>query len=1071
MNIRTKRQLNHLVAAVACLLVSLAMVCPRVFAQSDAQIKALLLFDERVKKLDPGLEEVFQKRKIETTIRPLGKPLSPEMLRLFPLVILPDFDGLKPPQFAVGKSLHSYYAEKRNIDLILEYVRDGGGLVFSPSVRGGGQQTVRGCSAILEPLDAKLIAAQIRDDQRSVVDGNYSWTTNIDDSAVSKGVERIAYPTNLLRWDDAYATVPLTTEDPAWQPVVRGMPKSIAARGLKDEWFPVNDHKSPAMAAIRPFGKGRVAVLTLNPAYTFEKGLSEIERGWLGEAHVGPVNGIFLEKGDEKGRSDGLQLILNMVRWTASAGVKAGFGGYTQEKLAALPEPKKPDIPGWLKGWNTGNAKPQKILIGARSRYSNGKGSVKDFASAAQDAGCSVLVMSETFEDMKAKDWPQFVDDCRSASSEKLVVLPGIDIPDIYLNRYILFGQPTFPQPFMLNEAGDALKELQYLAHGFGTHFAAIHRPSTTPMVHQLYKFFQGISVYTYKDGEVVDDARLAYEWQANSASLPIPIVVHEFDSPEKVQKAASTGHQLYVWADTPRNAAWYARAGAQHYWASPSHFLVTSGPMISALGRKSAQSGTVTVESEAPIVDVQLRNHRFAERRWRPNARKARLDYHLPWSHLRWNILWVEDARGRTAITPPMKFGPTQRYTFRCSDRQNFFGWAWRYPGTRQRGASITAWGTHEGRGTWPHGGGVRRGENMAPLLEFPYASPEVYITDVILDQRYWRANWRDVGYDAGSQQGTTRSRVYQGRVRYLDFKKDKEHITRDRTWMVRDWWLRLRMPVAPEGPVFPGLTSVGRKPLYGYTDPESGKYVTGKLEKGHLDLPPGSWVGRKNKNVLVSLKRALRVTARGKVGIAAPKDSGAPVPVGTTWKARYVIVPHKEIEDVLSYMGFGSEVPYRLQLSRGSLEKIALMAEIKPDGYGAAGNVEPAKKFPLPYPLPVMVHGLNPNWEAGLWRPDGKLDRFGIFERVGRAELDVTKEGKFYAGNLITADNPRLRLSIAEWKKDLITVVANNPTTSDITTFLKTPREIDNKYRLEAEAKIPAGKNIHLTFPQNKE
>ena len=97
------------------------------YGGSKPPISILLLHDGRVKEVDATVKDRLNDAGIGVVIRPLGKPLSPEILRLFPVVVLPDFDGLKPPNFAVAKSLRGYYAKKRNLNLVLDYVKEGGG--------------------------------------------------------------------------------------------------------------------------------------------------------------------------------------------------------------------------------------------------------------------------------------------------------------------------------------------------------------------------------------------------------------------------------------------------------------------------------------------------------------------------------------------------------------------------------------------------------------------------------------------------------------------------------------------------------------------------------------------------------------------------------------------------------------------------------------------------------------------------------------------------------------------------------------------------------------------------------
>lgn len=1054
-------RVNAIVACVVgCVLLSSRF--PTTQVQQNKQIHALLLAPQNF-KIDPEIEKRLTREGVNIVSRDIGEPISHDMLRLFHFVILiaaGDLAGFQTPYFVPHEFVVRYLNGKRNIVELLRYVHNGGGLFFSVLMTGAGQETAEGCEELLKPLGIRLLAAQVRDDARSTCNGEYSWTTNIAKSPVTEGVRRIVYPTNMLRWDDAYATVPFALESDEWQPVVRGMPESIAARGwLYTKWIPIEGQKEPVIAAVRQYGRGRVAVLGVSPFYTLWMPFARPQGGWIGESNTGMIDGIFLEKGDEKGSSDGWRLLLNMFKWLAEAGQRAGFGGYSPEKLAKIPQPESATVPPWLSGWREENgAKPFKVLIGARSSFSDGKGSIAECAEAAKRAGYSILVMTETFEHFDPKLWSKFLEECRKASDENLVVLPGLDIPDIYQNRYLLFGQREFPADFMLSADKKAMKETQYLILGFGTHFSAIHRPTTTPMVHHLYKFFSGIVVYTYREGELVDDGMLAYQWHVNNTSQPIPLVVHEVYSPQEVEIAAKSGHQLFVFADRLENAVWYLRAGIQHFWESPSLFLVTSGPMIRTL-----TGSRIIVESDVPITEVRLICNYYPERLWRPNEKRAILDFHLPPSHLRQCFVYVRDAKGRTAISPPIRLGPTARYTWRCSDRQNFFGFAVGYTGTElpDIGIFVPTFGTDEGKSLWPHRFGPKRGENLAPLLEFPYASPVVHITDAFIDQRYWRALWEETVFDAKPSQGTSRSRVYEAHVRYYDFGISEEYRTKDqrRPMMIKEVTIRLRMPVFPTGDVFPIFTKVSPSPDYGYFDTKTGKEVVGRIDKGFVDLPVGGYAGD-----LIALSPGIRVNASGEVGFAPPKWSNGPLPVGTTWFARYVKVPKERLRELLDFMGFGQRKMFGLKIHRGKLQELAYAAYLRAERYGVFGEVEPAKE--APYLLPLFIDGVNYNWEAAVWREDGSLEHFGVFEGIGIARLDITKGGKFFAGNIIIADNPELRLSILQWDKNSIFVEAHNPTESEIEATVETPSEITDRYHLQAKIKVPAGSSVRVEF-----
>lgn len=1009
-------------------------------------------------KIDKDILNRFSSEGIYLVEKDLSEPLNFERLKLFNFIILipgGDLGTSSVPIFNPRDFVVKYFNYKRNCDEIYKYIENGGGLFFVQDMRGIGIETAEAYNEFLEKFGIKILAAQVRDDAHSVCDGEYSFTTNIMNSPITKGVKKIFYPTNMLRWDDAYSTTPFVIEDKSWVPVIKGMPESFSAKGLLyKQWFPIS--KEPVICAMRDYKKGKIVVIGISHFYFFTYPFSKTE--WIGESNTGKIDGIFLEKGDGKEKSNGWELVLNILRYLGKEGENAGFGGYTEEKFSKIPPPESAEVPSWLT-WDENTTKPFKVLIGVRSSYSDGKGTIKEFAEKAKKAGYSIIVMTETFEKFNPDKWEEFLKDCEKSSDNDIIVIPGIDIEDIYQNRYLLFGQKVFPQKFMLDEEGRRIKETQYLMLGFGTHFSAIHRPTTTPIPHQLYKFFSGIVVYTYRKGELIDNGLIPYQWHVNNTSMPIPLVVHEIYSPEEID-LATKGHQLFVYSDNIRNAAWYIRGGIQHFWEEPTLFLVSGGPIV-----KSLSHSKIVVESEVPLKEIRLIARYYPERIWRPEKEKrVSLNYYLPPTHFRIGFFYIIDEKGNTALTPPLRFGPTMRYTWRCSDRQNYFGWAFQYTGTILPDIDIylPVFGTDEGKGFWPNQ--KKGGENLCPLLDFPFASKDVHITDAHIDQRYWKASWLDVAFDAKPANGTSPSRIYQGKVRYYDFnliplKRDD----RVRPMMLKEVSITLKTPAVPESNIFPVFTSVSPKPEYGYYDEKSGKIIKGIVEKDFIDLPRGAYVDN-----LITFT-PIRVDSTGKVGFPVLENLNGPLPVGTTWLAKYVKIEKKEeIEKYLNFMGFNRIFPYEINLKRGKIIERDFAVYLEANKYGVAGNIEAYKD--APYPIPLFIKGLNLNWDSGLWKEGKGIEYFGVFEGQGITKIDIKEGGKFYAGNLIIADNPDLRLSILSWKENEITIEANNPTEKNIETIIETPEEIVDKYRLKKTISVPPGSSIRITFREDK-
>ncbi|MBC7288001.1 MAG: hypothetical protein H5T86_08150, partial [Armatimonadetes bacterium] len=487
------------------------------YADQPAEIHALALTSSQDKIAKETLE-YLRSRGISIVLRPIDQPLSQELLRLFHVVLLFDFRGLIMPSFhdtKPGGSISQYFTRKRNIEELHKYVEAGGGLFFSPAVDDCGTAIAEALGPLLHPWGVSLRAATAWDEDHAWT--TYRWTTNIAPHPVTQGVRRIYYPVIMGRWDDCYPTIPFELRDPRWRPVVRAMPGAVTARCLQYQtWHAVpGADNPPILAAVGQIGKGRVALFSVHRFYTFTHPYAAGTK-WIGEFQTGDINGVLMERGDGQNPSDGKQLLGNMIVWAAEGAAAAGMGGYTPQKYDAARVPDMEPVPKWLTGWYEGNgAQPIKVLIGARSAFSSGEGSVREWAEAAKAAGYSILVMTEDLADFRADRWAEYVAECHRASGPDFVVMPGLDICDAYDNRMLLFGQTSFPQPWMLSSDGKKMTEIQYLMLGFGMSCSAVAHPTTCPLPHQLFKFFSGIVVYTYdSEGNLVDDGTQAYQAQ-----------------------------------------------------------------------------------------------------------------------------------------------------------------------------------------------------------------------------------------------------------------------------------------------------------------------------------------------------------------------------------------------------------------------------------------------------------------------------------------------------------------------------------------------------------------------------
>ncbi len=185
----------------------------------------------------------------------------------------------------------------------------------------------------------------------------------------------------------------------------------------------------------------------------------------------------------------------------------------------------------------------------------------------AKKAGYALIVFTETFDKLSRDAWEKLVVQCRQYTTDDFVSLPGYDIMDPDGNHMVLVAPPEYPRASWLSADGKRLVKTQMVNLLFYNHMVVAHRPGAGPLPYQRLKHFQGLTVYTYRDGKLADDGLKAYQWTVESGSNPHPIVVHEMYHPSEVSTAAKQGFQQLMPSDTVRNAAAYFRIGTPHFF------------------------------------------------------------------------------------------------------------------------------------------------------------------------------------------------------------------------------------------------------------------------------------------------------------------------------------------------------------------------------------------------------------------------------------------------------------------------------------------------------------------------
>lgn len=1038
--------------------------------------------------------------------------LTPAFLKKFNLFVIDRMPYMNEENTLFGRHMLAYWA---NMAVIKQDVQDGAGLLVYTNLADGGGALAGGWNEQMRPFGIQLQQACILD--RSLAfskwvaygENAYGWTENIVKHPVTDGVTRVYYPMANTRWDDCYTAPPLLC-DATWTPIVKAMSGARVGTLVDRDWIYAPDTKGDlVLAAVRALGKGRVGVISINPSYVHRLTYIKLANNGYGEMSYGPIDGIIMKKGNGQVPSDTGKLVSQMYAWLAAASGAAGFGGYktgdpldkvvlpqTDEEKAFTPV-LDPDAMLMPTSWRhkptadtfngvayypefrdpiiTGDLKFYKALVGVHSEYSDGTGSVEDYVTAAKAAGYAMIVFTENFECLSRGDFDKLTAACAKNSTDDFICLPGLDIMDPDNNHFIIVAPPAYPQASWLSADGKRLAKTQMINLLWYNHMVVAHRPETSPLPNERIKHFQGMSVYTYRNGKVVDAGLGDYAWQVINGANPHPVAVHETFKPADVALEAKTGYQQLMPSDTVKHAADYFRDGNGHFFECPVRFLISEGPIVTnwVINPKDAGPAAegrmhfrvdIGVTSDVPLATVTLYDGYTPIRRWLTTEKTfaARVDFQH--SHQYALYLIAEDSKGRKVITSSMRT-VSGRYSERCGDRQNWLGDVGAfYTGTDlpfRLNLYMPIKGTQEGNGIFTD----TPGTSMAVKLNYPFTANDVVLTEAYLDEKYVTALFNDVGYDAMPSQASKPSSVYSGKVRAWNFTPGKDKQPYPTIYEYDITLKRDVQPVDPNGlfPAFSGL--MGKK----YAWFEKGKLVTGDItNKDAFDIPVGGYAGG-----IIALSDGLRVE-NGRLGLKPPAGNPAVIPAGAHFTARFIfagvqmptspLAPAFEanLEGCLRAMGFADKTPYALKLTRGKLNGIAYLADITPVNNGVAGEVTTTAD--IPYCVPLRLAGLNPRWPAGIWREGGAIVYNGIFEGCAYPRLDVGMKGKFVAGNLLTADNPDLALEVVKWTPDNIKIEVHNLTDKPIDATVSTPKEITGLKALTRKVTVPAGTTIYI-------
>ncbi len=608
---------------------------------------------------------------------------------------------------------------KENIEVLNKFLAEGGGIFFIPC---WGQQNnlIPPQKAFLNPLGLDPVFEDVPIDPETSVKGT-SWkidfarTANIAASPVTEGVKNLWFPVN-CRAGAQNHTTPFTA-DGSWTVAVKGekscVTQTVAIEGVNANKPVEGKFKGEVpILAFRNVGKGRIVCFGITPEYLFSNVASTT------------LEGIVMEKGLKKVPSDGCRLIENSLKWLAEPSLAEAALGGAPMNMALLENPYKTKFCGpfpWddnVKRLESPASNPG--LIGARTQYSSGKGTVEDWVNEAKKNGLSFIVFLEEFGALSKEKFDSLKQDCAKFTDAKFAAIPGFTIDDEIGNHYFYFGTTfIYPPKDFLSDDGKvfvsrdtglvpdkpfvkgqlAMTTLDYAYTTCGFKLSAgnyLFSKDAAPFAN-FFSNWDATGVVTSKDGEVVENALEDYLSLVDFGQGPVPIAIDLMSDPSMIAKSpwrtivrmgddgAVIGGQL---EGANKIAAYW---NTWHFYPdNPTKIYITEGPKIdnwSFAGPRDYEGCNQgdfvwqnlrwriygKASSDTGLKNIQIFDGPELFRNFILAGEKE-FEFTIELNHDKQHnlVMVVEDANGKKAVSGEQWDRNHRLEEFNCSDRNN---------------------------------------------------------------------------------------------------------------------------------------------------------------------------------------------------------------------------------------------------------------------------------------------------------------------------------------------------------------------------------------------------------------
>ena len=662
---------------------------------SAGQRKPAVLF--LIRKVDPTFRvQLEQDGFVVHEQRAQDTNLTWDFLKQFNVLVLSEWckrdnrtDLTQPPESSV----------KVAIPAIRQFLEKGGGVLANCAGTYAGTLPTEAAmrTSLLQEWGARVTSQSVTDPATEQRAGSYPitylYTDQIDPaSPVAAGVKGL-----WLGCGPKYGSTEPIQFGPEWTIVVKGSKSAVAKTNpISHPFFAAllgadpEFSGFPPLFGVRPYRAGRIAAQALGDIHGY------------GAGYFNLVGGIQMEKGIGGKPSDYGRLIVNTLTWLAEPSLKSGeLGGY--QPAAATASGSPPEVlarkaPDWKAlGFPANFKNNYRGVVGLTSTHGGGKASVAEFATVAGKLGLDFIAFLDPLEKLGPEGWEALKTECKAASSDTLLVYPGMRYLDEYGNHlFVLADYLPWPDAFLTPERRMKFRTADaYFFLTYNEPVLGIYKTGTNPTPVWDMRLYNSLAVVTYESGKQMDECLGDYQYAVRNYLNLRPYAIDLIGSTAELETALREHHLLTVIPANSLNEVreqfFNGNRGRGYRWSAFSY--ISNGPRITAwrmLNDARVTSGDwwlkgtqrvrmrLQVESDVPLKEATVYNGSQVVRRFRGTDKTLSQDIEFTHDNQAAYTVVVEDAAGRRAISDDRVAVDFLLYDFYCGDRINTIPCSW---------------------------------------------------------------------------------------------------------------------------------------------------------------------------------------------------------------------------------------------------------------------------------------------------------------------------------------------------------------------------------------------------------